>query len=522
MKFFFILVVLCLASTARSQTVDIQSGTSTEYGGGNTNGGTATFFFPQSADSISLSSQGFSFLTQQPWRGDILGIGDQMLPAALPTDYNPQYGFFSRGVSLKGKTDKGKWTVFAGAAETRNATSFSVAGHPQTPLVMATYERPLNDAWTFSSYNVSTGRQTSIQSLAWKRDKSRCALSLGVGSNARLAAVLCDVKLTKWTIKAGYTLAGANFRPIQLQGMIQTFTENVGFNGTVTYSPTLHETFSVSRENLLAPPVNGIEARATVESASAYKSWGIFNAHVTASEGTDDSSGVTSSGEDLGGGITAMQNKVRATMDFFHSNRGDMETESVTEQIARRLQLMQFVTTENHKTSMNFGGSYTSNSITGAVSYSTVFDPFLPGIPFQQQINVRVTIALGRRLAANMGTYTTPTGQIKYEVSESGYVDGPYRGSSSVGTRSSGGKFEIDGKVVDASGAGVQGAVVKIGDTECITDSTGAFMLHERKNRPAAVDVELTRFMSGLYEIIGAPAIATPGQPVIITVRRAP
>ena len=473
-------------------------------------------------DKVSYSGQGFSFVSEMPLHGDILSVGDQLLPAALPTDFNPMYGFFSRGISLRTKKrERTHWMVFFGAAEIQRATSYSTAGIPQTPLAIFTYDHPLFAGLTFSSYEIASSRQTAVESLSWAHDdRMKCSASLGIGANSPFAATLCNWKSKRWDARGGYTFAGANFRPIQLSSQIQTFTENVGLNATVSFSPIPKETFTVTHENILTPPLKGNEERASVETVSAYRALSNIFIHGSASEGVNSQNGVVSTSEGIGGGISLRQGKILVTDDFFRTNRGDMQTATFTETVARRLNLTQYVTRESGRTNVEFGGSYTGNSISASVSYSEVFNPLMAGIPYQKQMNVRVTFNT-RHSTVSLGTYVTPTGQTKYEAFTTDYVNGPYRGGSSGNvTHSVHGKYEIAGAVLDTAGAPVPGAVVSVDGVDCVSDVSGKFGLRVRKDKPAVVKVRTDYFLSGSWEIVTAPATATPGTQISIIVRR--
>ncbi|MBL8981634.1 MAG: hypothetical protein JNL26_05590, partial [Gemmatimonadetes bacterium] len=107
-----------------------------------------------------------------------------------------------------------------------------------------------------------------------------------------------------------------------------------------------------------------------------------------------------------------------------------------------------------------------------------------------------------------------------------------YRGTAGVGapdagaTRVSG--YLASGRVVDTTGAPVDGAAIEVGGELVYTDSRGRFFVRRPSRNPVSLTVVLNDFLGGgVWEVVSAPAEVRPAPddravPAVIVVRRVP
>jgi hypothetical protein len=186
---------------------------------------------------------------------------------------------------------------------------------------------------------------------------------------------------------------------------------------------------------------------------------------------------------------------------------------------------MQAVTRSANQTSMNFGGELLTNPIRAGVSYQTVYAPLKEGNPFVHVMGVDARLQVFDRVELQVGTYTTPQGQLRYVVS------GSYGRSIS---KSPGGlskplafhRFIVEGIVQDENQRPVQGAVVQIGGEVVVTNDEGRFFLRTARHERLTLRVITQEFLApGRFTVVSAPETVTPGPeegsiPLVITVRR--
>jgi protocatechuate 3,4-dioxygenase beta subunit len=84
-----------------------------------------------------------------------------------------------------------------------------------------------------------------------------------------------------------------------------------------------------------------------------------------------------------------------------------------------------------------------------------------------------------------------------------------------------GGKYTISGTVVDAEGAPVEGAALKIGDDEVWTDAAGAWQVRVKNQKPRPLALAFGDFTAaGRWRVISAPQSASPAGDIRIVVAR--
>lgn len=528
-------ILFFLAASCPAQTIQVGGGDSSLF---NAQGGSLKLYMPTSLAELDGGIfnghvlGGFSDTTQ--WRGMALKAGDQLIPFNLPTDFSPNYFFYGRGVSIERKrepnctakvasrgpfgftgcTHRYRLMVFVGETSTNFTVPFLTVARNGSGAGALFYELELSPHWKFASHEVTGVKQTAIQSIEFApRQDMSFDVSGGVGSNSAYGAALLNFTQKWLRLKSGYALADSNFRRVVAPNLF--ITENRGWNGQADLTPWRSVRFSGTHENLLAPLSNGGSQSAIVNSATASFSAGLFDAHGGWFEGK--SLGRISNGQNAGAGVRLWGDVLQVRSDIFRSAAMSTVTSSISERMGRHLRLAQFVTQNQGRTSVSYGGEFRSNPVMAAVTYQTLFLPFQTRSPFQQVINVQLSVHLPHNSSANVQTNADPTGRVRYTVAGDSY----FYGNSSfadAGPRTIG-KYEIRGTVVDETGSPVAGAVVRVGKMVLITDERGEFQLRMKKRHNMSLTVLPDEFQLGKWTVVDAPS-AIVESPVRIVVRR--
>ena len=196
--------------------------------------------------------------------------------------------------------------------------------------------------------------------------------------------------------------------------------------------------------------------------------------------------------------------------------------------ITPRASLLQVVTRASGRTSVAFGGAFTSGLTTLGLDYQVIHTPYRPRNPFAQTIALSVRVPLGN-YRVNAASFVTPDGRVNYTGSASTFF---YAGDVlGGGGRSLEIKFEryiVQGTVVDESGVIVDGAAIDVGGSVVFTDSRGRFFVRRSSSREATLRVLVDEFLAtGRFEVVAAPTTVKPrtereSVPVKIVVRRVP
>jgi len=226
-------------------------------------------------------------------------------------------------------------------------------------------------------------------------------------------------------------------------------------------------------------------------------------------------------GENTGAGLRLGLLTLRG--DMFLSPGHRTLTGSVAEKLSRRWSLSQFITRSGNQTSVNFGGSYTSNLVTASLGYAQAFIPFA-NVPFQKVLSVTLAFQLPHGTSLNLATVAAPTGGVRWSSYGGTYVQAPWLPSPSSQrlagrTRIRG--VEVRGKVVDQFGVAVCGAAIVVNGETVYSDTQGVFIARVKRNRTVTLLINLEGFTApGNWEVLSAPVSTQPGSPVEITVRR--
>lgn len=460
MKRFFILALL-LGTSLHAQTVGVQGGASTLFGA---QGGSVSLFTPTTTSTVSAGlSQGrlvAGASTEFALRGFDVRAGDSNI--FLATE---QVGITDtvRGFDAKRKRDSDDFEFFAGA-------------------VGEMYSVPYFQGTTTDSY----------------------------GAGARYTRRMRSVKFTTveaFTHNRLTTLQGAawHWRGLEMKGTAGLLERQRYLIGEANWRLS-HAALDGSRQTYLWQG-----QRSTVTSAGASIWFGRFDAHSNIYRST------LAAGETAGAGVRLSIFTVRG--DAFWSAAERTQTASVTERL-RRWSLTQFITRSNGNTTVNFGGSYTSNLVTASLGWTQQFVPF-SAVPFQKVLTVSLGFQLPHGTNLNIGTVASPTGGVKWSTYGGSYFQTAGSGHSAEQHERHIGGFEIKGNVLDQFGAPVCGAAIVVGGSTTYSDSRGAFTARIRKRTDATVVIDLDSFTTpGNWEIVSSPSTASPDAVIAVVLKR--
>jgi hypothetical protein len=453
------------------------------------------------------------FLAESTFDGTKVSLGDEIIPFVLPTDiFDTSYYLWGRGIGLRREVGGGDALVFAGYTSESLNTPFVNTASPDDPVAAFFYRHPLGGKLKFSSYNLVSGRLTSIQSLEWTpiSDLSFAA-SAGVGYQQPYGAVSARLHRNKVDVWASESDSTDSFRRIRLVSPLMT--EQKGANARVEYRPGTNVGVSLSRQDLLAPLSDGSALEARVDGVNGWFSLAgvrVNNSlfHSMGPSGATDAS--------LSSLERSFWNRLDVRLEYFHS-RSDVSgsfdglTSTFRERINAHISVSQSVFSQGSQHTVSFGGQFVSNSLEVSLDYQTIFVPFvLPGqSPFRQVLSLNFRGKVWKDMDLHAATNYTPLGQTRYTayVTNELYSDG----SGLVAPGRSAGRsippYLVRGVVRDERNQPVFGAALIVDRDEVFTDSDGVFVARKKKGGEYDLKVDLANFLfPEEFVVISAPA----------------
>ncbi len=509
-------VFICSAPAAWPQGVKMQGGSSSLFGA---HGGSVELrsgSYRGRFDFGWLDGPRFGFFFARPHRGLLWGAGDQTIPLSLPTDLNGSYSFLGRGLSISQSTKTSKLFLFFGSTSRGFLAPFLNLAQPETGAAVFFYERQLSPTVRFFSRNAFSKKHTAIQALEWiPRKDLKLATSAGIGNNQRIWSSSLDFTRRWFAVQAGYANLGQAFRRLRVDSpaVAETDRENI----RIEIAPRDNLRFHASRQNYLSPdPKDETGARATVNSFGMWGRAAAFQFYGTVYQSA------TAAGTARALSLGARRNlfdRLEVSADYLRSAPSQGQPAStmvyrVREVLTPRIALSQVVTQGNGQTTMSFGGSFFSNTLTASLEYQTVYLPLAQGAAsqFQQVLQVSLRMRMWA-FELNADTIVTPLGQVRYTGYATAYG---YRESGQGGLfgRPSGNlsKYIVRGRVVDETGQPVAGAALLIGKILVFSDSQGNFLLRRDKGGTTSLTVELDQFLyPGRYAVVSVPVKVQAG-----------
>ncbi len=546
------LLAVLPGKNAMAQVFKVQGGTSTLL---NAEGGSVEFKAPNYDGTVGLGFFDGHFEygaeVRRQFHDYTLLAGDDMVPFNLPTDiFDGSHYFSARGIGAARRDSNGSFYAFAGMTSTWLGTGFFNAATSDDPVGIFFYERKLTERLRFFSRDIVSNRQTSLQGLEWKQNKWLTAsLAGGIGSNQKYLASAVDAETQKFALKASYVLMGDMFRRITVASPMSSEVDKGNVQMICTPSPFV--SITTGHQNILEPlTLGGPMQQASVNQLSVdlhverfYFGTGLF---------TSTSAGGSAQGENFYVGRRIGQ-RFEVNANYFRSapRAAPATTPSPTpptlaasiptspadvivsgtvrERFTSRFSLLQLISRTVGRTTVSFGGDFTSNRLMVRADYENVYLPFRPARPFEQALALNASLRVAGPWQITAASNVAPDGHLRYAFGMSTYL---YRMNGMIANSSADSfsiaKYLVQGVVEDDKGVPVEGAALNIGKQIAYTDSSGHFMVRFSKHGPFALRVVPEEFINnGVYEVVSAPPqVKADGEDnasdVQIVVRRVP
>jgi hypothetical protein len=440
-------------------------------------------------------------------------LGDQSTMIGLPTDiFGAQQYFLTRGAGVSGQFHGAKVFLFGGTTALGIGSQFFQAAQSQVPVGMLFLDIPLSDKLTFYSRNLASNQQTSIQGLNWRPFKwLNTGLSAGIGGNKPYMATTFEVKRDWLDVKAGYIVAGNQFRRITTPSIFAAEYDRE--NLQVTIKPVSGLAVIAAHENLLQPQTdfNAPFLRATVDQFQA--DYNVAKFRLGAGLFESHSHSFHNLGEDFSVYRPITRN-IEAGVNYFRTLSGPRPRSSnlsgsIREKITQKLSLLQVVTNSQGNTNVLFGGTYTTNRFAVNVDYQNLYLPFLPNNPFSQSLTVSLRIKLFGNVQVTGDTFRSSDGKLRYSAGANTLLVHNFQRGGSNETFNFP-KYVVRGHVRDRGGAPIEGAALRIGNELVYTNAFGEFVLRQKKAGPLPLEVVLGEFTNTLrFRVIAAPPTVT-------------
>ena len=505
---------LLFPSAAHAQLIKIEGGVSDILPSG---GGSISFKGPNYDGYVGIGDIGgvfrFGSFLKTTLGGYKFTVGDQSIAIGLPTDiFGADQYFLARGIGVNTDRKGIKIFVYAGTTALGFGTQFFQAAQSQIPVGMIFLQIPISDKLTFTSKNVGSLQQTSIQSLDWRPYKwLKTAVSGGIGSNQPYFASTVEADRGWIEVKAAYIQAGNRFRRLTTPSVYST--EADGGNILVTVKPYRSLVFTAGHENFLAPQNNDFNApfqRASVDQLQS----GFDIAHFRLGAGIFQAHSIT--GRNVADGFSvehAITRHVEASVNYYQTLSGPRPHSSnlsanIREIISPKITLLQVINHTMGNTTANFGGSYTTNRISVNVDYQTLYMPFLQN-PLVSGLNISLQLRIFGNFQVMGQTFRSQDGRLRYSAGASTLLTPHSHGGGEYQSLKLA-KYVIRGHVRDERGAPIPGAALRIGNDVVVTNTDGEFLLREKKGGAYSLTVEFEQFLNPLqFRVVTAPPTVT-------------
>lgn len=462
---------------------------------------------------------------------DTLRLGNDAIGVRFATDvFGSSHALLAQGVGFRRATKRSVLFAFAGASAAGTPAPFVNALTRDQPIGVVQAERKLTPTVRLTTHALFSSRQTVLHGIRWESPTGlEAGVTGGLGGNEPYGAVSFASKRERLDVRTSYVRMGEHFRRTGVPTPAQSEMDRE--NVLVTFRPADGFSLGVGRQHFRQDStLPGTPDRATLN--QVFGSARLVGVKLGAGVFESRTPGARS----VSSYVTASRDLTAWLQSDFYLLRvwSPALVQSTTpvlyfrEHVSPRLSLLQVITRANGRTSVSFGGALASGLTSLGVDYQIVHTPYHPERPFVQTIALNVRLPLGD-YRVNAASFVTPDGRVNYAGSASTFF---YAGDmASGGVRPVEIRFErylIEGRVVDESGAPVDGAAIAIGGSTVFTDSRGQFFVRLSDKHPVPVRVLLDEFLAaGSFEVVSAPASATPQPerehtPIRVVVRRVP
>jgi hypothetical protein len=524
-------LVAAIATPARAQVFELQGGGSSLYQG---YGGALNVWGDRFEGNVGLGyldGVRFSVFLKHLIGRDTLRLGNDAIPVRFATDvFGASNTIFAQGAGIRRATRRSSLYAFIGGSAIATPAPFVNSLHQDQAIGVIQAERALSPTVRLTTHALFSARQTVLQGIRWEtRSGIEAGATGGIGGNQPYGAASMAIKRETFDLRASYVSMGDRFRRTGVPTPAQSEADRE--NILLTLRPAQGFSFGVGRQHFRQDSVlPGTPDRAALN--QVFGSARLLGANVAAglfdsrTPGTRSVSSYFTASRDLARWLQSdlyvlqvwSPAPTRSTTPVLH----------LREFLTPQMSILQVVTRASGRTSVSFGGAWTSGLTSFGVDYQVVHTPYRPTQPFVQTIALNVRVPLGR-YRLNAASFVTPDGRVNYTGAASTFF---YAGDVlEPGSRPVEIKFEryiVQGTVVDESGVPVDGAAVQVGGATVFTDSRGRFFVRLSSNHPTPVRVLVDDFLTtGRFETVSVPPRVNPvvereSVPLKIVVRRVP
>lgn len=459
---------------------------------------------------------------------DTLRVGNDLLPLTFDTDvFATGATIFAQGASIQRRRGRTQTWIFGGASATALAAPYFGSQRAMHAMAYARAKHDYSRTLSLSAHAITTDRQTMMASATWKPAQGvATSTTLGVGANSPYGALALEANRPHFDVKASLVGMGRHFRRTSAPMPLQTELERD--NLLVNWKPADGWSLGVGRQHFRQDSAfAGLPQRAgltqitgTGRAAGASFSGGwLFS---EAGRRPNISSYLTARRE-----LSSWLQSELYLLKVWQPTQARSTTPVLLlrEAISPRLSLLQVISRDQGRTSVNFGGTINAGLSSLSVEYQVAHSPYLVADPFVQTMGVNARLHV-RGVSLSIGSFVTPDGRVHYSAQGNTFM---YRGLSAGRSSGEGGNvkgYVASGRVIDESGAPVDGAALEIGGEVIYTDSQGRFFVRRPSTKPLTLRVVLDDFLvPGAFEVVEAPATLVPSKddkvtPVRIVVRR--
>ena len=510
------LVISCAAawaSAARAQIFQISGGTSSQY---HATGGTLNvrgMGYDGWIGAGDIEHFRFGALARMEYRGGIVSAGDQAVPFGLPTDiFQAPHSFFGRGFGYERQIGDVHLNAIAGSTATVYGSPFFTGAQSVHGAGILFLDNEVSPTVHVLTRAVFSEQQTVISGLDWRpRADFSAALAGGGGAGEPYGAVSTCFERPWITARAAWTAAADAFRRVVVPQPSESEMERENIDLKVR--PARGLTLQAGRYHFLQPetprfPAYHGEVHQFLVSAGALgtmSTFGIYDSRSTAAGNRGISAGLERS----------IGRPIRVSGNYFHAvDQSGQVFKTVVgvlrESVSPHLDLTQVLTHSDGNSTVSFGGNYISSRFSVGAEWQTVYVPFGQGNPFQQALMLNVRLLAFGNFTANVGSYLTPDGQVKYTLGGNQYLYRGMEGRSSESVPSFSDQM-VQGIVTDEKGTPVRGAAIKVDGELVYTDSDGYFFMRKPKGRVCKIEVATSDFVTALpYTVVSAPETLEP------------
>lgn len=541
----------CMSGPAFGQVFDVSAGVSTLYGA---EGASVAIHGVNSETSIGAGlingHFGIGASSTARIRGGFLTTGQQQLSMELPTDIFGG-GPILAGVGVGYHSTPSNGPIingFVGMSSTESGTPLFQSSHLDSPAAYIQWRQPVTESFTSVSTALFTTRTggSLLESLSWNVSRPVLfAFTAGFGGGAPYAAASIVIKNRELTLDGSYVLVGDRFQRGTDPDL--AISEPTRENISAEYHLTHSLTFSGLHRNYLTPVtpdadttnnnvnfVSGIASSIDEAAVQYHRNSTIVSFTVLHSRSKQQASNLSpelnSSNSGLSVGFTQKMGRFEWNENFYDVNndggtRNAFLLSGIAANLNPHLRLTESVTNSSNGPNFAHGGALITRFSSFEIDYQLLYLATRPDHPFQQAMVFDSKVQIIRDLWLQATSSVGPTGSTLYTFRMGKQFAHAAAETVPLAPAAFGDSI-IQGRILDQSGAPVEGAALKIGSNEIYTDSRGFFFFREKTSQAHSLTVVLDDFMQiGSFIVVSAPQAVhsvpeQSAQPLTIIVKR--